>query len=144
MFHFQENELSVDEYLALRASVSWKTLSKDQAQRALDHSLMVLTARENGQLLGMGRLVGDGAVICYIQDLIVSPIARHRGLGGALVCYLRDYAHELALPGTEMMLGLMCAKGREGFYEQQGFIARPNPSLGPGMIQYLHQPQKEE
>jgi hypothetical protein len=36
-----------------------------------------------------------------------------------------------------MMLDLMCAKGREPFYEKHGFIARPTKDLGPGMIQYL-------
>jgi hypothetical protein len=37
-----------------------------------------------------------------------------------------------------MMFGLMCAKGREQFYEKHGFIARPTSALGPGMIQYLN------
>ena len=36
-----------------------------------------------------------------------------------------------------MMLDLMCAKGREKFYQKHGFIARPTDDLGPGMIQYL-------
>ena len=39
--------------------------------------------------------------------------------------------------GTEMMLDLMCAKGREQFYSRHGFLARPTEHLGPGMIQYL-------
>ena len=36
-----------------------------------------------------------------------------------------------------MMLCLMCAKGREVFYEKHGFTARPTRQLGPGMIQYI-------
>ena len=36
-----------------------------------------------------------------------------------------------------LLLDLMCAKGREPFYEKHGFIARPTKDLGPGMIQYL-------
>jgi hypothetical protein len=39
--------------------------------------------------------------------------------------------------GTEMMLDLMCAKGREDFYRHHGFIARPTEKLGPGMIMYI-------
>jgi hypothetical protein len=38
---------------------------------------------------------------------------------------------------STMMLCLMCAKGREPFYEKHGFMQRPTDALGPGMIQYL-------
>ncbi|WP_370751069.1 hypothetical protein [Eubacterium sp.] len=38
---------------------------------------------------------------------------------------------------TEIMLDLMCARGRENFYKKEGFISRPNDKLGPGMIMYI-------
>lgn len=41
------------------------------------------------------------------------------------------------MPGTRMMLCLMCAKGREKFYLDHGFTARPTEKLGPGMITYI-------
>ena len=47
------------------------------------------------------------------------------------------YGKEVSYPASRMMLCLMCAKGREQFYEKHGFIARPTDNLGPGMIQYL-------
>ena len=40
---------------------------------------------------------------------------------------------------TEMMFDLMCAKGRERFYEAHGFLARPTEKLGPGMIRIYEQ-----
>ena len=54
-----------------------------------------------------------------------------------LIQSLIEYVEELQLPGTVMMLDLMCAIGREDFYKKYGFIARPTDKLGPGMIQYL-------
>ena len=109
MIELIDNKLTVDEYLKLRALVGWKKLSREQAQKALDNSLLVVGAYLAGQPIGMGRLVGDGAFICYVR-----------------------------LPGTEMMFDLMCAKGRERFYEAHGFLARPTEKLGPGMIQYMN------
>ena len=85
----------------------------------------------------MGRLVGDGAVICYVQDLVVRPEAQAAGVGGQILEMLIAYAESLRLEGTELMLDLMCAKGREEFYKNHGFLARPTENLGPGMIQYL-------
>ena len=39
--------------------------------------------------------------------------------------------------GTEIMLDLMCAIGREPFYHKHEFISRPTDKLGPGMIRYI-------
>lgn len=132
-----ENRITAAEYLQLRSEVHWKQLSCEQAQLALENSLYILGAYENGQLVGMGRIVGDGAVICYIQDLIISPKFQGKGLGSVLLQTLKSYVESLREPGTEMMLDLMCAKGREAFYEKHGFLARPTDTLGPGMILYL-------
>ena len=85
----------------------------------------------------MGRIVGDGAVVCYIQDLIVLPDMQGKNIGSLLIKRLIAFVNELREENTTLMLCLMCAKGREKFYEKHGFIARPNDMLGPGMIQYL-------
>ena len=133
----QYNQLDVDTYLALRAGVSWKRLNREQAQLALERSIYVVTAHQNGRCVGMGRLVGDGAVICYVQDLIVLPQVQGQGIGSKILSALKEYVEKLRLPDTEMMFCLMCAKGREPFYLKHGFLARPTEHLGPGMIQYL-------
>ena len=112
--YLKDNELDVKTYLELRTAVSWRSLTKEQAAAAIKGSLLTVVAYDGDKPIGMGRIVGDGAVICYIQDLIV-----------------------IQLPGTRIMLDLMCAVGRENFYKKFGFIARPTDKLGPGMIKYI-------
>lgn len=137
MITLVKNKLDVDTYLKLRASVRWKPLSRTQAQKAIDNSLFIVVAYDGRRPAGMGRIVGDGAVICYIQDLLVHPNYQGMGIGKRILQELRNYALSIREPGTEMMLDLMCAKNREMFYIKHGFIARPTKTLGPGMIQYL-------
>ncbi len=137
MIEIKENSLSVEAYLALRAQVGWKRLSREQAQKALANSLFIVGAYEADRLVGMGRIVGDGAVICYVQDLIVIPEVQGRGIGSTILECLKTFVKSLRMEHTEMMLCLMCAKGRESFYKKHGFIARPTETLGPGMIQYI-------
>jgi GNAT superfamily N-acetyltransferase len=142
---FSEDRLSVAEYLHLRESVGWKKLTERQAELALENCIYCISAyddttdKPNGsrKLIGMGRIVGDGAVICYIQDLIVLPEYHGMGVGSMLIKQLKRYVSSLSADGEEMMLALMCAKGREEFYEKHGFIPRPTENLGPGMIIYL-------
>lgn len=137
MIELIDKKLSVAEYLALRESVGWKKLSARQAELAIRNCLYMVTAYENERLIGMGRIVGDGSVISYIQDLIVSPEYHGRGIGSMLIDRLREFVLSLKQEDETMMLCLMCAKGREDFYIKNGFTSRPTEVLGPGMIQYL-------
>ncbi|MBQ6814698.1 MAG: GNAT family N-acetyltransferase [Lachnospiraceae bacterium] len=138
MLRIEENTLDINTYLNLRAAVGWKKLSEEQAIKALKNSIYTVTATIDGKVVGMGRMVGDGAVICYIQDLVVHPSYQKLGVGEALMKSLVSFADSLRFEGTELMLCLMCAKGREGFYEKYGFVARPTQNLGPGMIMYIN------
>ena len=137
MIRFEENDRNIDTYLYLRSKVKWKKLSEEQAQKALDNSLYIVTAFDDDVPVGMGRIVGDGAVICYVQDLIIVPDHQGHGTGSAILKKLTEFVDELRLPETEMMYALMCAKGRERFYKKHDFTARPTDTLGPGMIRYL-------
>lgn len=138
MITLVENSISTEEYLKLRAAVQWRELSENQAIQAINNSLFFVKAVDDcGNVVGMGRIVGDGAVVCYIQDLIVLPDMQGKNIGSLLIKRLIAFVNELREENTTLMLCLMCAKGREKFYEKHGFIARPNDMLGPGMIQYL-------
>lgn len=137
-YRFVEDLKNVDIYLALRKKVDWIELDKQQAKDALDRSLKIITVFDGDAPIGMGRIVGDGAVICYIQDLIIVPEYQGAHIGSELIRHLTDYVKKITRKDTRMMLCLMCAKGREVFYEKNGFIARPTDMLGPGMIQYVY------
>lgn len=137
MIHLVEDRLDIDTYMELREAVHFRKLSRDQARRGLDNSLYTLVAYKDGKAVGMGRIVGDGAIICYVQDLIIRPEVQGEGIGGLILETLKQFVINTGFEGTTMMFDLMCAKGREEFYQKHGFIARPTEELGPGMIQYL-------
>lgn len=136
--YIKDNQIDIDIYLALRSSVGWKPLTRAQASKAIENSLVTMVAYEDDRPIGMGRIVGDGAVICYIQDLIVVPEYQGKGIGQAIIDSLIEYVKEIQIPGTQIMLDLMCQIGRESFYKKNGFIARPTDKLGPGMIRYIN------
>ena len=62
-----ENDISLEEYLTLREKVGWKKLTDKQAVHALANCLYKVKAVDaDGQVVGMVRVVGDGAVIFRI------------------------------------------------------------------------------
>lgn len=78
---------SASEVDTLYASVGWSAYTRDldALMSGLRGSLRVVVARADGSLVGLARVVGDGATICYLQDVLVRPDARRLGVGGRLV-----------------------------------------------------------
>ena len=55
-------------------------------RQAYAHSLFALTAYDKDVLAGVVQLVGDGASILYVQDLLVRPADQRRGIASELLC----------------------------------------------------------
>lgn len=123
------------EFVAMRAACGWGEIAEAVATRALAASVLDVSVRRAGELLGFGRVVGDGALYFYIQDVIVAPEARGRGIGRTIMARLMERIREIAPVGATV--GLMSAAGKEGFYERFGFVARPATSYGAGMTQFV-------
>ncbi len=77
--------------------------------------------KQNGKHIGMGRLVGDGAMYWYLQEIIVLPEFQGLGIGTRIVDYLVDYAVKNSSTGKFTTIGGVSAKGKEGFYQKLGF-----------------------
>lgn len=75
-----------EELAALYGSVGWSTYTSDatRLEAAVNASLAVVTARQDGELLGLARLVGDGLTIVYLQDILVLPSHQRLGIGRQL------------------------------------------------------------
>lgn len=58
---------SVDEFLALRAITGWSSVERSVAAESLHNSLFHVVVYDDFQLVGMGRVVGDGAMYFYVQ-----------------------------------------------------------------------------
>lgn len=121
---------SVEELRALHRAVGWEALPDDDAvARGLAASLFGVVVTRCGEPIACARLVGDGAIYCYLQDLIVVPEHQGRGLGDLLMEEVWRHLPAHASRGT--FVGLMTARGKAGFYERWGFTARP--AGRPGM-----------
>ena len=120
MLDIRENSLDMDTYLYLRKEVGWPLLTEHQAECALKNCMFNVCAYLDDKPVGMGRIVGDGAVVSYVQDLVVIPTAQGMHIGSTILDRLRQYVEEITEPGSRMMLCLMCARGREEFYKKTG------------------------
>ena len=130
-YQVTESLPSPADYNRLRAAVGWGTYDEAVIATFLPHSLYCACAVTDGQVIGMARVIGDGGLVFYIQDVVVAPEQQGEGVGAALMERVMAYLTAHAHPGT--IVGLMAAAGKEGFYERYGFTRRPTERLGAGM-----------
>jgi GNAT superfamily N-acetyltransferase len=81
----------------------------------------------------MVRVVGDGAFVFLIYDLLVLPLWRRQGIGSLLVKEAISRAKKFVPEGRAVVISLFSVEGREGFYSGLGFTELPTTGLGAGM-----------
>ncbi|MEW5913412.1 MAG: GNAT family N-acetyltransferase [Thermodesulfobacteriota bacterium] len=122
-----------EEYRSLREAVGWRPVEQALVERALRRALFSVVVIQDGRVVGTGRVVGDGGLYYYLQDVMVLPSCQGQGIGKEIISHLLTYIQENAPKGA--FVGLMAAKGLQAYYEGFGFQARPADA--PGMFQVV-------
>lgn len=87
-------------------------------EKLIEGSRIMLGAfGEDGTLAGMARVLSDGVSDAFIQDVVVDPQFRGRGIGAELVTRLVAMLTER---GADW-IGLVATPGNAEFYERLGF-----------------------
>ena len=68
-----DNILKAEDFVRLRIETGFAEVPLEHARRALENGLLNVSAYYQGELIGIGRLVGDGAMYWYLQEIIVLP-----------------------------------------------------------------------
>lgn len=129
----KQNKLSVADYQRLIQETGWDVPPDTAIAAALTRSVVTFSKWVDGRVVGMVRLVGDGTIVFYIQDLVVVKTHRRQGIATALMERILQYLEEYAAPNS--FIGLMSVAGLEEFYQRFGFIKRPTDKYGAGMTQ---------
>lgn len=104
------------EVVALYRANAWSSADKPaELMAALRGSHGLVTARVEGQLVGLGNGISDGALVVYFPHMLVLPEFQRRGIGrqmfDALISRYRDF-HQLMLTADGDAVA---------FYEAMGF-----------------------
>ena len=82
----------------------------------------VAVDKSSRKAVGMGRIISDGVSDAYIQDLVVLPEFRDKGIGQKLVKALLDYCISKGI----LWIGLIAEPNQDGFYSTIGFKSMKN------------------
>ncbi|NYT01148.1 MAG: GNAT family N-acetyltransferase [Methanosarcinales archaeon] len=116
-----------------RAGGWWKeSMDPSRIPELIRSSFLFAVAvdRSCGRSVGMGRVISDGMADAYIQDLLVLPGWRMKGIGSRIVSMLVKGCRSRGIA----WIGLIAEPGTDGFYRSMGFstMAGYVPMLLPG------------
>ncbi len=98
----------------------WKEeFSKDGISELIAGSFLfaLIIEKSSSKAVGMGRMLSDGVSDGYIQDVVVMPYLRGKGLGKKIISLLVSEAQRKGLE----WIGLIGEPNTQGFYEKLGF-----------------------
>lgn len=114
----QEQNLSVEDYVAVLAETSMRGKRPLANRRRIGEMIaganFIVTAREDGVILGLARCITDFAWIAYCAELAVKESAQGRGIGAGIVARAKE------LLGPRLGLTLISEPDAVGFYRRIG------------------------
>jgi GNAT superfamily N-acetyltransferase len=123
---------TVEEHRVMFEAVGWHPYAPQAAEIALRNSLFGVVAARGDQVVGMGRIVGDGGKFFYIQDVAVRPEHQAQGIGRQIMDRLIAWITENA--PHEPFVGLFATGVAIPFYQQYGFAERRDVLSGMWMV----------
>ena len=119
-YRLEDRLPTVDEFVTVTAAVGWTDAYDPTAIPAsLAASLHGVVAVEDDRVIGLGRLVGDGAIYYYLQDLAVLPERQRRGVGAAILGRLEEWIAGRA--GARTFVGLFAVGDSVSLYRRFGY-----------------------
>ena len=129
LFEIKSGTPSAEEFLYLRNSAEMGTRSLEGVKKGLGNELygVLLYLKDSEELVGMGRIVGDGGTVFHICDMVVKPEWQKKGAGTMIMNQLMNYIEELGFSDAYVNL----IADVNGFYEKWGF--KPTHPRSKGM-----------
>lgn len=134
MIEYIEKAPSADEYSALTSAVGWGAAEIGIVERALANSLYCVCAYDGEKIVGFGRLIGDGAMFLYVQDIMVLPEYQGQKIGTGIMERIVKKILEYKQTSRDLRAYLGASVGKEDFYKKFDFLTREEAGLGAGMV----------
>lgn len=111
---------TADEHRRIAEAVGWShAFAWEFLPASLAGSTAGVVALDGEEVVGMGRLVGDGVSYFYVQDLAVLPSHQGEGIGTLLLRRLLDHVRNTA--PAPAFVGLFSTGEGAALYTREGF-----------------------
>ncbi len=85
---------SAQDYVSLRIRSGMGNKDLNRSQIALNNSLFTVSLYDEEQLIGFGRIVGDGGITYVVSDIMVDTAYQGKGYGKVIMKAINTYFEE--------------------------------------------------
>jgi ribosomal protein S18 acetylase RimI-like enzyme len=118
-------------YCHLRSASGLSPKTAEAAARGLPNSLFAVQVLQGDEIVGMGRIIGDGGCFYQVVDIAVLPAHQGRGLGKLIMREIMRYIEE-QVPASAYV-SLIADGQAQNLYAQFGFTHTAPKSVGMAM-----------
>ena len=108
------------DYCRLRAEAGMAPRTLEAARRGLPNTLYGVSLLLDGQVVGMGRVIGDGGCFFLVVDIAVTPALQGQGLGKRIMTALDGWLRANAPPSA--VVSLVADGDAKHLYARFGFV----------------------
>ena len=126
LYDIKPNELKY-----MRELVSWnKPITINQYKKGLDNTMCKVLIKNDKDIIGLGRLVGDNSCKGLLSDIIVNPKYQGKGYGKIIVTNLIEQVKNLLNEGEVFQIEAVPTCGNRDFYIKCGMKYKPQNQDG--------------
>jgi GNAT superfamily N-acetyltransferase len=134
MITIVERKPAAAQYESIVASVGFRSHDHAAVEIALANTVFAVCAVQEQEVVGVGRIVGDGAISFLLTNIMVRPSHQRRGIGTRIVQSLCGLMQTLRY--KNIVLEVVPLPELRHFYEHVGFKASHNAP--PGMVRWFN------
>ena len=126
-YRLSDETPAAEDYLRLRRISGLSPKSAEGAAIGLPRTIFGVVIRHEGRAVGMGRVIGDGALMLQVTDIAVDPEHQGRGLGKAIMGRIAAFIDTLP---DGAYVSLIADGEAHRLYGQFGFTPTAPASIG--------------
>lgn len=125
-----KKEINTDDFINIRQSLNWNMIPKKLVESAIDGSMINISVFDNDKCIGVGRIVGDGALKGMLTDIMVLKEYQNKGVGKLIVTSLIKELENMVKDGCCFQLEASPTANNREFYIKCGLKYKPENQDG--------------
>ena len=121
----------IEDYLRLRVASGLSPKTREQAEKGLPNTWFGVSVHMGSEVVGMGRIIGDGGTAFLVVDIALEPAHQGKGLGKAIMAALMQRLKAEAPEGA--YVSLIADGDAKHLYAKYGFEPVMPASIGMAM-----------
>ena len=125
-----KKDIDVNDFIKIREDLKWNSIPSSLVERAINGSMINISVFDDNKCIGVGRIVGDGALKGMLTDIMVLSKYHNMGVGKLIVTSLIKELEDMIRENECFQLEASPTANNREFYIKCGLKYKPENQDG--------------